>query len=213
LVLFGAPVGSEARGRGGPEMGAAVVTAAQAAGSRDVGVPRAVPPHNPSARAVDPARAARHAPWVHLGDTVPLHDAVYASCALPLYFPPARLDGRRLGDGGLRAVLGLEPAARIAADLVIAIHVGPGFDEPPLPPSAAPSRHLPPALIRAHGEAIRVMMAAQVERTVAEWPPDAARLVVVRPVAEREATFAVGEAERYLEAGYRETKRCLLEKS
>ena len=138
-----------------------------------------------------------------------LHDALYASCALPLYFPPGRIDGRRLGDGGLRAVLGLEPAARIAADLVVAIHVGPGFDEPPLPPSAAVSRLVPPPLIRAHGEAIRVMMAAQAERVVAEWPRDAAPLVVVRPVAEREATFAVGEGERYVEAGYRATERAL----
>src|SRR2546430_14267602 len=40
-----------------------------------------------------------------LGQDVPLHDALYASCALPLYYPPARSDGRRLADGGLRAVL------------------------------------------------------------------------------------------------------------
>ena len=142
------------------------------------------------------------------GRGVPLHDALYASCALPLYFPPATIDGRRLADGGLRAVLGLDPAAQIPADLVIAIHSGPGFDEPPLPPSRALPR-LPPPLIRAHGEAIRVMMAAQVERAIAAWPGTAARLVVVRPVAEREATFAVASGERYLEAGYRETKRAL----
>src|SRR5207245_9844319 len=87
---------------------------------------------------------------------VPLHDALYASCALPLYFPPLALDGRRLVDGGLRAVLGLEPASKIPADLVVAIHVGPGFDEP-APTSRAPV----PALVRAHGEAIAVMMAAR----------------------------------------------------
>jgi len=139
---------------------------------------------------------------------VPLHDALYASCALPLYFPPARIDGRRLADGGLRAVLGLELASKIPADLVIAIHVGPGFDEPPPSPSPAFPR-LPPPLIRAHGEAIRVMMAAQVERQIADWPPQAAKLVVVRPVAEREATFAVAAAGRYLEAGYRATKQAL----
>jgi len=139
---------------------------------------------------------------------VPLHDALYASCALPLYFPPARIDGRRLADGGLRAVLGLEAAARIPADLVLAIHVGPGFDEPlPRPSTAFPG--FPPALVRAHGEAIRVMMAAQVERQIADWPPQAAKLVVVRPVAEREATFAVAAAGRYLEAGYRATKQAL----
>src|SRR5439155_1666673 len=28
-----------------------------------------------------------------------LHDALYASCTLPLYFPPGRIDVRRLGDG------------------------------------------------------------------------------------------------------------------
>jgi hypothetical protein len=82
--------------------------------------------------------------------------------------------------------------------------VGPGFDEPPVDKKAP----VPP-LIRAHGEAIRVMMAAQTERAIADWPKDAARLVVVRAVAEREATFAVGNGERYVEAGYRETKRAL----
>jgi len=138
---------------------------------------------------------------------LPLHDALYASCALPLYFPPLSLDGRRLGDGGLRAVLGLEPASRIPADLVVAIHVGPGFDEP-APTSRAPV----PALVRAHGEAIRVMMAAQVERQIADWPKGAPRLVLVRPIAEREATFAVASGDRYLQAGYAATKRALADR-
>src|SRR5205823_11138496 len=126
---------------------------------------------------------------VHGGDDLPLHDALYASCALPLYFPPLALDGRRLVDGGLRAVLGLEVASRMPADLVVALHVGPGFDEPPLPPSTALHRLLPPPLIRAHGEAIRIMMAAQTELAIAAWPRDGARVVVVRAVAEREATL------------------------
>ena len=138
---------------------------------------------------------------------LPLHDALYASCALPLYFPPLALDGRRFGDGGLRAVLGLEPASKIPADLVVAIHVGPGFDEP-APTSRAPV----PALVRAHGEAIRVMMAAQVERQIADWPKDAPPLVLVRPIAEREATFAVASGDRYLQAGYAATKRALADR-
>ena len=144
-----------------------------------------------------------------LGVEVGLHDALYASCALPLYFPPATLDGRRLADGGLRAVLALEVARSIPADLVVALHVGPGFDEPPAPPSTAIHRLLPPPLIRAHGEAIRVMMAAQTELAIAAWPRDAARLVVVRAVAEREATFALGAGERYLDAGYHKTREAL----
>jgi len=139
-----------------------------------------------------------------MGQDAPVVDALYASCALPLYFPPGRIDGRRLGDGGLRAVLGLPVAQRVIADLVVAVDVGPGFDEPPVDKKAP----VPP-LIRAHGEAIRVMMAAQTERAIADWPKDAARLLVVRAVAEREATFAVGQGGRYLQAGYESTKRAL----
>jgi NTE family protein len=136
-----------------------------------------------------------------------LHDALYASCALPLYFPPLELDGRRFADGGLRAVLPLDAARAIPADLVVAGNVGPGFDEQ-YPQSSAVSR-LPPPLIRAHGEAVRIMMAAQAERAVADWPKDAPRLVYVRPVAEREATFAVERLEQYVEAGYQGTKKAL----
>ena len=137
-------------------------------------------------------------------DDVQLHDALYASCALPLYFPPLELNGRRLADGGLRAVVPLKAARAIKSDLVVAVDVGPGFDEAPSPPRA----RIPP-LIRAHGEAIRVMMAAQAERAVAAWPKDAPRLVYVRAVAEREATFAVDRLEQYVEAGYQATKKAI----
>jgi len=158
----------------------------------DIGAQHAAPLHN-----------ASPAP-VHLGDAVPLVDALYASCALPLYLPPAAIDGRRLGEGGLRAVVAIDVARRIPADMVVAVDVGPGFDEPPAAKKAA----IPP-LVRAHGEAIRVMMAAQTERAIAAWPKDAPRLIVVRAVAEREATFASDRAERYFEAGYRTTREAL----
>lgn len=133
-----------------------------------------------------------------------LHDALYASCALPLYFPPLELGGRRYADGGLRAVLPLDTARAIPADLVVAVNVGPGFDEV----SGLQRASIPP-LIRAHGEAIRIMMAAQAERAVADWPKDAARLVYVRAVAEREATFAVERLEQYVEMGYQATKKAI----
>jgi predicted acylesterase/phospholipase RssA len=109
-------------------------------------------------------------------------------------------------DGGLRAVLPIEVARGIDADLIVAINVGPGFDEE-LPPGAGKAAI--PALIRAHGEAERIMMAAQTERMLEDWPADAAKLIVVRAVREREATFAVQQANRYMEAGYRETKKAL----
>jgi hypothetical protein len=53
------------------------------------------------------------------------------------------------------------------------------------------------------------MMAAQTERAIAAWPKDAPKLIVVRAVAEREATFDVSSGQRFFDAGYRETKRAL----
>jgi hypothetical protein len=53
------------------------------------------------------------------------------------------------------------------------------------------------------------MMAAQAERAVAAWPKDAPRLVYVRPVAEREATFAIERLEQYIEAGYQGTRKAI----
>jgi len=149
--------------------------------------------------------AVTHARYA--GAEVPLADVLYATCALPVYFPPQRIDGRRLVDGGLRAVLPLALARGLPADLVLAVNVGPGFDET-LPPGARDAG-VPP-LVRAHGNAERIMMAEQVERDIAAWPAGGRpRLVVVRAVAEREATFAVHELERYVAAGYRTTKAAL----
>ena len=144
-------------------------------------------------------------PIVTARTVVPLHEALYASCAMPLYFPPAVIEGRRLAEGGLRAVLPLQAVAGLPVDIVVAVHVGPGFDETTPPGVRSPA----PPLVRAHGDAERIMMAAQTERAIAAWPADAPRLVVVRAVAEREATFAVGQAQRHFEAGYNATKQAL----
>jgi NTE family protein len=139
---------------------------------------------------------------------IELDDALYASCALPLYFPPLEQGGRRLGDGGLRAVLPLEPARQRVkdADLFVAVDVGPGFDEQ-APDAPVPARI--PRVVRTHGEAMRIMMAEQTERALADWPKDGPRLIYVRAVAEREATFAVERVQEYVEMGYQATKKAL----
>ena len=145
-----------------------------------------------------------------LEEEVELLDALYASCALPLYFPPLEVGGRRFADGGLRAVLPLEAARQLEpdADLFVAVNVGPGFDETTTP-SHVVSRL--PRLIRSHGEAIRIMMAEQTEQEVRRWQDGTKtpRLVYVRPVAEREATFAVDRIQEYVEAGYQAVRKAL----
>lgn len=140
------------------------------------------------------------------GDSpVPLTDALLASCALPFFFPPVVLDGRRLGDGGLRAVLPLAPAMNSSAGLVIAIDTGPGFDEP------RGEAAMGPALVEAHNSATGILMATNTRAAVALWraTPGLPQLVYVRPRVDKHATFRVDLATRYAEEGYRATREAL----
>lgn len=132
------------------------------------------------------------------GDTdAPLVDVLAASCALPVYYQPVTIDGRRLGDGGLRSVLPLDVAASLAPARIVAVRVGPSFSSPPIEPSSA----MPPMLV-AHSRALRVLMAQQTDEEIARHRDGPIPLVVVEPVAEQAATFAVGKAIAYVEAGY-----------
>jgi NTE family protein len=139
------------------------------------------------------------------GHDVPLVDALAATCALPIYFPPVTLVGRRLADGGLREVLPLETATRFAPELVFAVHVGPSFDELP------PERRAPlPLLVRRHGQAQRILMAAQTDAALARWRREQpAELVLVLPRVMAETTFAVEMVVPYAEEGYRAAGRAL----
>ena len=141
------------------------------------------------------------------GDDAPLVDVLLATCALPLYFPPHSLAGRRCGDGGLHGALPLGPAARLAREPVIAVDVGPGFDmaEPGAPASV-------PAVVRAHEEALGTLMAHATASQLALWRAEAGRpeLVYVRPRVERSATFRVDRVRRYAEDGYRAAHDALL---
>ncbi|MGH7509791.1 MAG: patatin-like phospholipase family protein [Gemmatimonadales bacterium] len=136
----------------------------------------------------------------------PLVDVLCASCALPMYYPPVVLGGRRYGDGGLRGVVPLEPAAELDVELVLAVDVGPGFD---LPPPAELARV--PSMVRAHDDAVGILMAANSESQLALWRADPGRppLVYVRPRIERNATFLVDRIREYANEGRRATRDAL----
>lgn len=138
--------------------------------------------------------------------TAPLVDVLCASCALPMYYPPVVIDGRRFGDGGLRCVVPLEPAAELDVELVLAVDVGPGFDLP-APSEAARV----PAMVRAHDDAVGILMAANSESQLALWRADPSRppLVYVRPRTERNATFRVDRVREYANEGRRATREAL----
>ncbi|HYF38327.1 MAG TPA: patatin-like phospholipase family protein [Gemmatimonadales bacterium] len=136
----------------------------------------------------------------------PLVDVLCASCALPLYYPAVCLNGRRFGDGGLRGVLPLEPASALQVELVLAVDVGPRFDLPV--PVQVP--RVPP-LVRAHDDAVGILMAAHTESQIALWRADPTRppLVYVKPAVERYSTFRVDRVRDYANEGRRAAREAL----
>jgi NTE family protein len=119
---------------------------------------------------------------------VPIIDAVYASCALPGFFPPGYVGGRICIDGGTIDNL---PAAicALGMDAVIAVDVGTAD------------------LRRAHGIneqgfAAIYMRAAQVmmQHPLAEWhgPP----MLLIRPRVGHRSWFSFTHAEEMIDAGY-----------
>jgi NTE family protein len=134
------------------------------------------------------------------GVPAPLVDALHASCALPVFYPPVMLGARRLGDGGLRGVVPFEAARGATAEMAIAVDVGPGFGAPAGPP---PLRY--PALVARHNDATGILMAANTAAHLELGRREPARppLLYVRPELERNATFRVERVEAYAEAGYR----------
>lgn len=138
-------------------------------------------------------------------DRVPLIDALYASCALPVYYPPARIGGREYVDGGIRSVLPLDLAAEFEPDLIVAVHVGPSRFAPSIPARIGAN-----SIVAAHRRAMRIMMSVQTEEVIQRWRDDPpVPFVLVQPALESGATFAVERVIQYVEAGYRAAHRSL----
>ena len=131
---------------------------------------------------------------------VSLVDALYASCALPVFYPPAQIEGRAFVDGGLRAVLPLDLVEQFDPDLIFAVNVGPSRD------STGAEETFLPAMVRAHDVTTRIMMAEQVTETIERWRHSRVPLILVEPELDQ-GTFAVGKALGHVEEGYRTAYR------
>lgn len=143
-------------------------------------------------------RTGREVAFGSGGEDAPLHDVLAAACALPPYFAPAAVNGRDFYDGGLRAVVPLRQAEGLDCDFVIAIHVGPGFDEQGV------SVQVPPPLVAAADTAIGWLMAGNAELMRERWDanPGLPPLIWLRPTSDRSATFAMERIPEYADAGY-----------
>lgn len=125
---------------------------------------------------------------------VPLVEAVYASCALPLLLPPAAIDGRLYVDGGIIDAVPVGQARALGASAVLAVD----FSSDGGPDSDAMGFA---AIYRRVFNILRGAPAGPAE--------DGAGVVRIRPDVAGRTTFDLSRPEELIEAGYSAVFRAL----
>ena len=131
---------------------------------------------------------------------VALVDAVYASAALPVLFPPAELEGRMLIDGGALDMLPLGKAAEMGATRIIAIDVGAG-------PHADAQAVMDGGLVAVHERVFSIMAGRNRRESVRNWT--GVPLTYVQPDFEDTDGFDFERRHYFIEEGYRATREAL----
>ncbi len=131
---------------------------------------------------------------------VSLVDAIYASAALPVFYPPALLDGRYYVDGGIHQALPVDRAADVGASGVLAVDAGSSGDR-----DAAVV--VEQGMIAIHQRAMSIMIAQRRHALLESW--SALPIVVVRPDLDGYGTFDFDHVDYFLEEGYRATRDAL----
>lgn len=131
---------------------------------------------------------------------VTLVDALYASSALPVLYPPAMIDGRALVDGGTQEPLGLERAALEGATGLVGVDVGAGEE-------GDVAQVLRQGMLAVHTRIFAIMTYRRRRDLVGRWegPP----LLYVRPALDGYGVFDFEHVEYFVEEGYRATSLAL----
>lgn len=132
-------------------------------------------------------------------DVSPL-DAVMASAALPLFYPPVKVGARHLVDGGVGDALPLERAAALGATSIVAVDVGSAREADG---AAAVER----GMVTIHQRVFSIMAGRRRREVVERWsgPP----LVYVRPELAGYSGFEFDAVGYFLDEGYRATREAL----
>lgn len=133
---------------------------------------------------------------------VPLAEAVYASCALPMYFAPARIDDDVLVDGGILDVFPVRRALEWGAERVIGVDVGSDF----LPPAAG---YFDQGMIAIHDRVLNLNLREQRSRCIEEVKD--APLLYIRPKIGHLHSFDFDRTQFFLEEGYRAAREAISE--
>lgn len=140
--------------------------------------------------------------WFGIGarTDVSMAEAVYASSALPVFYPPARLPGGVYVDGGAEDVLPLARAAALEASAIVAVDVGSGE-------TADTHMMLSQGMLAIHERTYSLMAGRRRREQVAAWsgPP----LLYVRPALDGYGTFDFGHAEAFMKLGYQAVREAV----
>jgi NTE family protein len=131
---------------------------------------------------------------------LPLAEAVYASSALPVFFPPARVGGMHLVDGGVMDAVPITRAADRQAQRIIAVTASSGRVK-----DAADT--VEKGMISIHHRVVDIMSYARREVVEDMWL--GCPVIHVRPNLDGYSTFDFGAVEYFLEEGYRATLEAL----
>lgn len=131
---------------------------------------------------------------------VPLLDAVYASSALPVFYPPFELDGHAFVDGGIMRTLPIGRADEEGATHIVAVDVGASG-------RADVGEVIRGGMIAVHQRVVGMMMAARRHDVVSTW--QGAPLTYVRPRLAGYGTFDFEHVEYFLDEGYRAMREAL----
>ncbi|HEY5087256.1 MAG TPA: patatin-like phospholipase family protein [Gemmatimonadaceae bacterium] len=133
--------------------------------------------------------------------TLGLVDAIYASGALPLIFPPLMLyDGDILVDGGLKTMVGLLEAIRWGARRIIAIDVSEAIDAD----DVAWQRE---GLVGIHGRVVQIL--AEPQREAIQSARGRVPTLHIRPPVNRWASFTFTATRELIDTGYEAVKDAL----
>lgn len=137
-----------------------------------------------------------------INEDIPVADAVYASCAIPIYFPPARVNGDYLVDGGVLDVLPVRQAAAWGAERIIAVDVGSEMTPPA-------EKYFERGMVAIHERVLTLNLQEQRKRCLDGWqgPP----VVYIRPRIGHLGGWDFNRTQFFLEEGYRAAREALKE--
>jgi NTE family protein len=131
---------------------------------------------------------------------ISLLEAVYASSALPVFYPPFQTNGHAYVDGGSAHPLALQRAEDEGATGIIGIDPGAGE-------TGDVDKVLSQGMIAVHQRIFAIMTWRRRRDLLAQW--DGPPVMYIRPELEGYATFDFDHVEYFLDEGYRAMKVAL----